>query len=748
MIRFAFNPNQSTLDLYRELEEMGVNTALSEVFRLKRLKKDRESNSHKEFVHKKEVLDFLKTIDGKKEDPNVLSFLDLERIREGKMCRHMVFVLPYRASCDAMESLISEHKSDFKHLGDYEIINISGVDNEAKYKTTEDVRHKISEYEENNKKTITLTVNRMLTGSTVKEWDAMLFLKDTSSPQEYDQAIFRLQNQYVVTLVDEEETVRYNMKPQTLLVDFDPNRMFRLQEHRSQVYNANTEQSGNQKLRERIETELSYSPIITIDKSGLKRVEATDIMDVIREYSANRSVMDEVSEIPLDYALLNDGTIRNAISKLNPINTSKGIEIRPVEGEEEDLNATVSPAATPSDNEQLDDVPINKIDEREENLGQKLATYYAQILFYAFLTDSSVKNLEEVIGSIDDCINNKRIARHTGLQKSVLKMIQEKSNVFVLRALDYKIENINSLINDDQLDPSNRVEVALRKFSRLSSSEVVTPQWVAHDMIEALNRNEVTSDTHFLDIASKQGEFTRALIEEYGDGVAAVADNIYAIPTSTITYEFTRKVYSLLGLNPDHVFSEFTTYDLLNEEKKNGIMSMLNDMKFDVVIGNPPYQEADGGARASAKPIYPLFVNSVKELMPQISVIIMPARWYTGGKGLDQFRIEMLEDIHVRLLCDYLRPEEVFPDTNNRGGLCFFVRDLNFDNGKDLTTIITQKSKEETTSYRRNLKTGDLNVFIRHQESVGILEKVVKKRALILWRIISHLGSLLGLMEI
>lgn len=75
MIRFAFNPNQSTLDLYRKLEEMGVNTALSEVFRPKRLKKDRESNSHKEFVHKKEVLDFLKTIDGKKKTLMFFPFL-------------------------------------------------------------------------------------------------------------------------------------------------------------------------------------------------------------------------------------------------------------------------------------------------------------------------------------------------------------------------------------------------------------------------------------------------------------------------------------------------------------------------------------------------------------------------------------------------------------------------------------------------------------------------------------------------
>ena len=73
------------------------------------------------------------------------------------------------------------------------------------------------------KRQITLTVNRMLTGSTEEQWDTMIFLKDTASPQEYDQAIFRLQNQYIKTYIDSESNViKYNMKPQTLLVDFDP----------------------------------------------------------------------------------------------------------------------------------------------------------------------------------------------------------------------------------------------------------------------------------------------------------------------------------------------------------------------------------------------------------------------------------------------------------------------------------------------------------------------------------------------
>ena len=112
-----------------------------------------------------------------------------------------------------------------------------------------DVKRAIANFESEGRKTITLTVNRMLTGSTVREWDTMLFFKDTASPQEYDQAVFRLQNQYVTTYTDADgNTIKFNMKPQTLLVDFDPNRMFVMQERKSKIYNANIETGGNTEL--------------------------------------------------------------------------------------------------------------------------------------------------------------------------------------------------------------------------------------------------------------------------------------------------------------------------------------------------------------------------------------------------------------------------------------------------------------------------------------------------------------------
>lgn len=729
MVRFAFLPNQSSRERLKALRRDGFSNNLSELMRPQSISADNKGQRHRKFVHVAEMFGLLQAIDGSEADEQILSLLGLEEIQQGKMCRHMVFVLPYRASCDAMETLLTEKKDAFNHLGDYAIINIAGLESERLYPTTEAIKSKIEQCEKEDIKTITLTVNRMLTGSTVKEWDTMLYLKDSASPQEYDQAVFRLQNQYVRTLTsDNGESIKYNMKPQTLLVDFDPNRMFRLQEQRSQIYNANTEQRGNEELRCRIARELEYSPIVTIGSNGLQRVSPTDVMDAVRAYSANRSVMDEATDIPLDYTLLADETLRNAISQLNPIDASKGIEIKSVSGEEMELDFGDTSEDTPEQERPSDadnhQTPQQTEEEKTDNLiGKKIATYYAQILFYAFLTESPVDSLQAIIASIEGSEENKRIAGHVGLKVSLLRLVQQKSNVFSLRGLDYKIENLNGLMRDESLTPMKRVEVAMAKFGRLSSSEIVTPQSVALEMLNVLGNDAITSETKILDIASKQGEFTRALISQYGTNIGR---NVYALPTSSVSYEFTRKVYSLLGLDTNQIISNFTTYDLLNPEHKESLIQQLKDMNFDLVIGNPPYQQADGGAAASAKPIYQEFVTIAKEVSTTYTSIIMPARWYTGGKGLDEFRASMLTDKHIKLLYDYQRPDEVFPDTNNRGGLCFIVRDNNFDNTLTLPEVVSNRGNQAIVSQARSIKTDDLEMFIRHQEAISVLKKVTE----------------------
>jgi hypothetical protein len=149
-----------------------------------------------------------------------------------------------------------------------------------------------------------------------------------------------------------------------------------------------------------------------------------------------------------------------------------------------------------------------------------------------------------------------------------------------------------------------------------------------------------------------------------------------------------------------------------------------NDMKFNAIVGNPPYMEMDGGAQASARPIYNQFVDIAKKIMPQYISMIVPSRWYSGGRGLDGFRDSMLNDKRIVLLHDFLNPEQVFPKTNIRGGICYFLWDYDYNNEKDLTKVVTHKAMEQPTIVHRLLKTSEMDTFVRHNEAVSIIEKI------------------------
>lgn len=443
MIRFAFNPSQSSLDKIRELENSGATTSFAEIFRPMSVKK--ASSDHNKFIHEAEVIDFLKTIDGSKDDTNVLGFLDNKLIKEGSLCRHIVIVLPYCASCDALEKLIKANR--FKNLSEYEIINISGPNSSKKYPDTDSVKNKIADCEKRKQKTITLTVNRMLTGSTVKEWDTMIFLKNTTSPEEYDQAVFRLQSPYLKEYRNEteEEPIKVNLKPQTILVDFNPQRMFCLQELKSQIYNTITRKKGNDNLEERINEELKYSPIISLDHLGLREIGTSDIMEAVRSYASTRSVNEEAASVPIDASLLTDPEILDAIKNLLPLSSKKGIsqKANDINGEENDIEANSTGDKDNTDN-QSDNNHDNADDGTSEeshaddskNIAGKISSYFALILYFAFLTEEEINGIDQLLQAIESTENNRRIARHLGLSTKIIELIKEKGHCFTIRDLD------------------------------------------------------------------------------------------------------------------------------------------------------------------------------------------------------------------------------------------------------------------------------------------------------------------------
>ena len=760
MVRFAFNPNKSSRKKMEALRKSGVSFAFSKLFEPISIKKDASNQGHKKFINESEILDLLKVIDGSKEDEELLGFLDYDKIKEGKMCRHMVMVLPYCASCDAMEEIISTNKDTFKNLGEYEIINISGVEAKREYSKPDDIKRKIKECEEKNQKTLTLTVNRMLTGSTVEQWDTMLYFKDTSSPQEYDQSIFRLQNQYVRTLSSENGFIKENLKPQTLLVDFDPNRLFRMQEQKSLIYNVNTEENGNNKLKERIVEELRISPIIMMNHNKIKQVDATNILEAVSEYNNQRSVSDEVVDIPVDLSILNDADIRKVIEAQGEFNSKQGLTIDPNQGDGEDFDIE-----EPKDNKKAkedkkdnptEDYSETKTDDEVKKLVSQIKTYYQRLLFYSFLTKDKVSSLDDILSTLDKS-ENQRIANNLHIDKYVLQKISDRMDPFKRSSLDYKIQNISILASDESIDPLDRAMISIKKFNRMSESEVITPSKVCDDMVALLPEEGlikiVDNQDKFLDIASKSGEYAVSLYKrltfELGYSHENVKDIIYSIPTSSIAYEFTRRFYEILNLNVDNISVDFNAYDLIELKDENGEVDYIkindllkqdrtfngitlkceikvgeNKVKFGAVIGNPPYQISDGGAQASAKPIYQEYIKLGKKLSTLYMTIISPSRWFTGGKGLDKFRLEMLEDSRFRKIVDFSDSKDCFTDVEIKGGVNYFLWDASYDG----ECIVINMLENKKISTQRKLKEKNLDIFIRYNILHGIFKKVCDEK--------------------
>lgn len=146
------------------------------------------------------------------------------------------------------------------------------------------------------------------------------------------------------------------------------------------------------------------------------------------------------------------------------------------------------------------------------------------------------------------------------------------------------------------------------------------------------------------------------------------------------------------------------------------------NMQFDVIIGNPPYQLDDGGYGKSAAPIYHLFVEQAKKLEPRYLSLVIPARWFAGGKGLDEFRESMLADDRLRSIDDYLSASDVFPGVGLKGGICYFLWDR--DNPGPCRVTTHFKDWPVSTTTRPLLEEG-ADVFIRFNEGLSILKKVI-----------------------
>lgn len=142
-------------------------------------------------------------------------------------------------------------------------------------------------------------------------------------------------------------------------------------------------------------------------------------------------------------------------------------------------------------------------------------------------------------------------------------------------------------------------------------------------------------------------------------------------------------------------------------------------MKFDVIISNPPYQLSDGGNNASAVPIYHKFIDASLKLKPRYISMIIPSRWYSGGRGLESFRSEMISDTHIKALYDFADANECFPGVDISGGICYFLWSQDYQGPCEVINI--ERGNRHTGQRYLN----QFPILVRSNKAIPIIEKVL-----------------------
>jgi site-specific DNA-methyltransferase (adenine-specific) len=307
-------------------------------------------------------------------------------------------------------------------------------------------------------------------------------------------------------------------------------------------------------------------------------------------------------------------------------------------------------------------------------------------------------------------------------------------------------------------------------IANLSNDEVFTPPEIANQMLDLLP-SEIWNDPNatFLDPACKSGVFLREIAKRLIDGLENEYPNlderldhiyrkqIFGIAITELTSLLSRRSlycskypnsrYSVVRFddpegnvrfkNVRHTWNdgrcvycgatekeydrdkslEQYAYEFIHVDNPKEVISM----KFDVIIGNPPYQLSDGGAQKSASPIYQKFIEQAIKLNPRYLAMIVPARWYSGGKGLDSFREKMLADQKISVIHDFPETSDCFPGVNIRGGVCYFLWDR--EHRGDCHVINHKDGAILDESYRPLREKGS-STFIRYNKAIEIMHKV------------------------
>ncbi|MGQ7380696.1 Eco57I restriction-modification methylase domain-containing protein [Streptococcus suis] len=725
-------------------------------------------------VYKQEVRQFLDNITHPDSSTNYP--FSTKNYREE--LRHTLWLMPGVKEANAFEDLLKEHPIFGK---EYKIVNVvrgsssdDGIANDA---DIEKVRSAIGQ-DPSQTKTITLTVRKLTTGVNIPEWTAVLFLSNTNSAMNYLQAAFRAQTPF--------SHEKLGMKTNCYVFDFAPDRALTVMAESAQI-NSGVGKKNTQAQKQAMARLLNFMPILGASDNGMKTYDVDRMLTQLKKVYAEKAVRSGFEDDSLynDNLLTLTADDASMFTKLNAIvgktqsqKTPKKVVINENGLTDEEHEQAERAKKKPKVNRTAEELEV--IEKQKEAKKQRKnmisilrgVSIRIPMMIYGMAVDLSKDiTIQDFIKQVDD--ESWKEFMPKGFTKGMFSEITKyyDAEVFIEagRIIRQRAKSFDDL---DFIERAEQIAELFGTFKNPDKETVLTPWRVVNlqvsksvgglnfydDNFESVTDgatsnlhwvdNEITSsiyqkETKILDINSKTGLYPlHSAISLYYQRVTEnddhrfeadqvyqdiLANNIYAIAKTPMAKTITERTltgYRKYKTNVTYIESLTDTLKTDIEQGKKLVEEAFNKVKFDVVIGNPPYQESDGGAQASASPIYHKFVELAKTLNPNHISLIMPSRWYTGGKGLDNFRAEMLSDVTIRDLYDFPNPDEVFPNTNIRGGVCVVHWDSDWNNQKDLTRVITMEGGKVAAEVQRRLSEDDVDIFIRDHRILNILTKI------------------------
>lgn len=737
-----------------------------------------------DFVHEDDVMSFLNLMT-KKDERNSYPY-SKEKYRD--LFKHSLWVVPGIKAAKALKNLMYKHP--VFGSGQFDIINVAGSDDEESSDALNSVKNGIKKAEKLNNYTITLSCGKLTTGVTIKEWTAVFMLSGSfsTSAASYLQTIFRVQSPcnkngmikdtaYVfdfapdrtLKMVSEAVSVSYkagktNDNDKEILSKF-LNFCPVISISGSQMKKYETDRLLQQLKRAYADRVVNNG----FDDKNLYNDELLKLNDIdIKKFDELKGIIGKSKAAPKQ----NNITVNN-----------QGLTNEEYE-EHERLSKKPKNQLSAEEKARLEEInKKKKVRSDAISILRGISIRMPLLIYGADISYDEEITLDRFVKEVDDSSWNEFMPN--GVTKEHFKEFKKYYDEDVFIAAGRRIRNIAK--EADTLNPTERVKKIASLFFTFKNPDketVLTPWRVVNmhmsdclggydfydeehkntlDEPRFVDRGNVTADTlgnvsaKILEINSKTGLYPlyvtysiyRAKCKEYKETDLTlevqrniwndtIKNNIFVICKTPMAKQITQRTlagYSDIKIN-GHYFD-----DLINQMKNKPQQFIdrvlkasywkkegVEKMKFDAIVGNPPYQVMDGGAQASAKPVYNYFVTTAKSINPNYLSFIMPTRWYSGGKGLDDFRDEMLNDPHIKILYDCVTPDDIFPNTNIRGGVCYFLWDIMYDNIINKTDVVTIESGKNPICIKRDLKIKNLNLFIRYSYALSIIEKVENEK--------------------